>query len=196
MIPLLNPDGRDKVEADLVAGRNNYRRGNEKNVDLNRDFAVNTEARAIWRFLIPGYYAHSEVPLSQPESQALDALAAREVYDRAVSLHAFGGFFYYPWSGRFSPPPDEADFMALGRVDRLAIGPDAVVVADFKTGRAPAEDAPLPEAETRQIALYAALLAQIFPGRRIVPMLVWTSGPTLRHLSADEQAMALGKIAA
>ncbi len=125
VIPLLNPDGRDKVEEDLVAGRNSYRRGNEKNVDLNRDFAVNTRARAIWRFVIPGYYAHSDTPLSQPESQALDALAAREIYDRAVSLHAFGGFFYYPWSGRYASPPDEQDFMTLGRAMEQAQGAHA-----------------------------------------------------------------------
>ncbi|KQP11241.1 double-strand break repair protein AddA [Methylobacterium sp. Leaf99] len=84
----------------------------------------------------------------------------------------------------------------FGRVDRLAVGPETVVVADFKTGRPPAEDAPLSDADAGQIALYAALLAQIFPGRRIVPMLVWTSGPTLRRLTEDERARALKGLAA
>jgi hypothetical protein len=125
VIPLLNPDGRDKVQDDLLAGRNAYRRGNEKNVDLNRDFAVNTEVRAIWSKIIPGYYGHSETPLSQPESAALDALAAREIYDRAVSLHCFGGFLYYPWAGRFAPPPDEDDFFELGRAMEQAQGAHA-----------------------------------------------------------------------
>jgi carboxypeptidase T len=122
VIPLLNPDGRRKVEADLLAGVNTYHRGNEKNVDLNRDFAVNAEPRAIWRAIAPGYYAHSAVPLSQPESRALDELAAREMYDRAVSLHSFGGFLYWPWTGRFERPPDQDDFEALGTAMQAAQG--------------------------------------------------------------------------
>ena len=83
----------------------------------------------------------------------------------------------------------------FGRVDRLAISGDTVWVADFKTGRPPAAGAPLPRAEAGQIALYAALLAEIYPAHRVVPMLVWTSGPTIRRLSADEIADALETLA-
>lgn len=122
VIPLFNPDGRAKVEADLRARRNAYRRGNARNVDLNRDYPVNAEPRAVWRGVMRGWYAHSEAPLSQPESQALDRLAARERYDRAVSLHSFGGFLYYPWTGRWARPRDEADFRALGRAMQHAQG--------------------------------------------------------------------------
>lgn len=116
VIPSLNPDGRAKVEADLLAGHNKYRRGNADNVDLNRDFAVNREAKAIWRHLIPGRYATSPAPLSQPESRALDALAAAERFDVAVSLHAFGGFIYYPWAGRWERPKDWKKLQDLGEV--------------------------------------------------------------------------------
>jgi ATP-dependent helicase/nuclease subunit A len=83
----------------------------------------------------------------------------------------------------------------FGRVDRLAISGDTVWVADFKTGRPPAAGAPLPRAEAGQIALYAALLAEIYPAHRVVPMLVWTSGPTIRRLSEDEIADALEALA-
>ncbi len=126
VIPLLNPDGRFKVEDDLEHGRTDvYRRGNAPNVDLNRDFAVNREPRAVWSKIIPGYYASSDAPLSQPESQALDALADRERYTRAASLHAFGGFLYYPWSGRWERPPDREEFVELGRAMEQAQGPKA-----------------------------------------------------------------------
>ncbi|MGU3360616.1 double-strand break repair helicase AddA [Methylobacterium sp. M6A4_1b] len=83
----------------------------------------------------------------------------------------------------------------FGRVDRLAITGDTVWVADFKTGRPPREDAPLPRAEAGQIALYAALLAEIYPRHRVVPMLVWTSGPVIRRLDADAVAAALDALA-
>ncbi len=124
VIPLLNPDGRARVEADLAAGQEMYRRGNAKNVDLNRDFAVNRAPRAIWRGLLPGYYAASPGPLSQPETRALDALAARERYHRAASLHSFGGFFYAPWAGRSYavPRPDRDELWALGRAMEAAWG--------------------------------------------------------------------------
>lgn len=125
VIPLLNPDGRAKVETDLLKGDNAYRRGNAANVDLNRDFATHREARAIWRHIIPGYYSHSESPLSQPESRALDALVAREHYDRAASLHAFGGYHYFPWAGRFERPGDWAEFVAIGRNMERAQGSHA-----------------------------------------------------------------------
>ena len=125
VIPLLNPDGRAKVEADLMVGNNTYRRGNHRNVDLNRDFAVNRDAVAIWKAIIPGYYSTSPEALSQPESRALDAIAARGNYDRAASLHAFGGFFYYPWSGRFAPPADRERFVRLGRAMEQAQGKNA-----------------------------------------------------------------------
>ncbi len=83
----------------------------------------------------------------------------------------------------------------FGRVDRLAVSGDTVWVADFKTGRPPAEGAALPRAEAGQIALYAALLAEIYPAHRVVPMLVWTSGPVIRRLGSDEIAEALDALA-
>ncbi len=135
VIPLLNPDGRWKVEQDLRAGTNPWRRGNKKNIDLNRDFAVNREPKAVWRHvpILKGFYTGpggqpiTPGPLSQPESQALDALAARERYDRAASLHAWGGFFYYPWAGRFRQPPkaDRKEFVRLGHLMEQAQGPHA-----------------------------------------------------------------------
>jgi hypothetical protein len=124
-VPLLNPDGRAKVELDLAAGRNVYRRGNLDHVDLNRDFAVNRERESVWHGVLPGYHATTEAPLSQPESQAIDRLAARERFDRAASLHAFGGFFYYPWAGRWQRPPDWAAFVHLGQAMEAAQGPRA-----------------------------------------------------------------------
>ena len=115
VVPLLNPDGRMRVEGDVARGDNFYRRGNHNNKDLNRDFAHQREARAVWKDVLPGYYATTaDTPLSQPESQAIDALAARG-YDRAASLHAFGGYLYHAWAGHWRRPDNHADILALGR---------------------------------------------------------------------------------
>lgn len=114
IVPTLNVDGRAAVEDDLRAGRDVYRRGNAAQVDLNRDFAVHRESDAVWKVLLPARYRVSPGALSQPESRMVDALAARERYDAAVSLHAFGGFFYYPWAGRWARPADHAELHRLG----------------------------------------------------------------------------------
>jgi hypothetical protein len=125
VIPTLNADGRARVEADLLAGRNVYRRGNAARVDLNRDFAVNRDSDAVWKRLIPARYATSPAALSQPETRAIDALAAAEHYDVAVSLHAFGGFLYYPWAGRWARPDDWERFQRLGEIMEGGMGAHA-----------------------------------------------------------------------
>ncbi len=124
VVPALNVDRRMMVEDDILDGRNVYRRTNMNKVDLNRDFAQNRTPRAIWRHIIPGYYASSPAPLSQPESQAIDRLL-KEGFDVAVSLHAFGGFFYTPWSGLWKRPPDLKTYRRLGSVMAQAQGSHA-----------------------------------------------------------------------
>lgn len=116
VIPVWNVDGREKVETDLNEGLNAYRRTNANGVDLNRDFAVNRDATAIWRHILPARYTTSPAPLSQPETQAVDALAKRVQYDVSIDLHAFGGYIYYPWAGLWERPPDRDQFVALGHV--------------------------------------------------------------------------------
>ena len=116
VVPMLNVDGRLRVEKDLLDGVNRYWRTNSNSVDLNRDFATNREAKAFWRRLIPNRYTTSPGPLSQPESQAIDALADRERFHAAISFHAFGGYIYHPWAGLWERTPDQERFAELGRV--------------------------------------------------------------------------------
>jgi ATP-dependent helicase/nuclease subunit A len=67
-----------------------------------------------------------------------------------------------------------------GRIDRLVVLPDRVLVADFKTNRpSPARIEDADPAYLRQMAIYAAVLAEVFPDRRVEAALVWTDGPRL-----------------
>lgn len=67
-----------------------------------------------------------------------------------------------------------------GRIDRLVVLPDRVLVADFKTNRpSPQRIEDADPAYLRQMAIYAAVLADIFEGRTIEAALVWTDGPKL-----------------
>lgn len=113
VIPTLNPDGRARVELDVRRGDDRFRRGNAANVDLNRDFAENRDSPTPFRWTMPWRYGSSPGPLSQPESRALDALAAAVRFDAAVSLHAFGGYAFYPWAGLWERPADWKELHAM-----------------------------------------------------------------------------------
>jgi ATP-dependent helicase/nuclease subunit A len=70
-----------------------------------------------------------------------------------------------------------------GTADRLLVGKDRVLIADFKTGRnAPAELSAIPAAHLRQMAAYRAALRVIFPGRSVEAALLYTAAPVLHPL--------------
>jgi ATP-dependent helicase/nuclease subunit A len=76
-----------------------------------------------------------------------------------------------------------------GQIDRLVVDGNRVLVVDFKTLRPP----PSTEAEVapvylRQLALYRAALARIYPGHEIRCALLWTEGPRLMPISPERLA--------
>jgi ATP-dependent helicase/nuclease subunit A len=80
-----------------------------------------------------------------------------------------------------------------GRIDRLVVLPDRVLVVDFKTNRpSPARIEDADPAYLRQMAIYAAVLGEVFAGRRIEAALVWTDGPKLMPIPENlmEQTLA------
>jgi ATP-dependent helicase/nuclease subunit A len=86
--------------------------------------------------------------------------------------------------------------MLSGRIDRLVVMPDRVLIIDYKSNRpAPdrAEDAPV--AYQRQMAGYVALLRQVYPGREVESALLWTDGPKLTPLSEALVNLRLDEIA-
>jgi len=83
-----------------------------------------------------------------------------------------------------------------GRVDRLLIEPDRVLVVDFKTNRpSPDRIEDADPAYLRQMAVYGAVLQSIFPERRIEAALVWTDGPKLMAVPENLRAEALAGLA-
>jgi ATP-dependent helicase/nuclease subunit A len=84
-----------------------------------------------------------------------------------------------------------------GRIDRLAITPNEVLIVDFKTNRPPpAEVDGVSTLYIAQMALYRAALLKVFPGRRIACALVWTEGPRLMPIPDDRLEAELGRIRA
>ena len=73
-----------------------------------------------------------------------------------------------------------AGLAVSGRVDRLLVAADRVLVADFKTNRpSPVRIEAADPAYILQMALYWAVLNEVFPGRAVEAALVWTDGPRL-----------------
>jgi ATP-dependent helicase/nuclease subunit A len=86
-----------------------------------------------------------------------------------------------------------AGLAVSGRVDRLVITPDRVLVVDYKTNRpAPLQIEHADRAYLVQMAVYVAVLRQVFPGRHVEAALVWTDGPLLMPVPSDlvEQTLA------
>jgi ATP-dependent helicase/nuclease subunit A len=82
-----------------------------------------------------------------------------------------------------------------GQVDRLAVTQDFVLIGDFKTNRQPPrriED--VPEAYVRQLALYRAVLAQLYPDRPVRAALIWTEVPDLMELSEADMHAAFTRV--
>ena len=114
--------------------------------------------------------------IADPDSLAAEALA---VLDHPALLPLFGptGRAEVPLSGVV------AGQVIGGLIDRLAILPDRIVIADYKTNRAPpASAAETPVLYLRQMAAYRAVLAAIHPGRTVDCLLVWTVGAQVVRL--------------
>jgi ATP-dependent helicase/nuclease subunit A len=79
-----------------------------------------------------------------------------------------------------------------GRVDRLVITDQEILIVDYKTDRpAPADVSGVGEAYVAQMAAYRAVLSQRWKDRPIRCLLVWTDGPRLMEIppSALDQAI-------
>ena len=76
-----------------------------------------------------------------------------------------------------------------GQIDRLVVAADHVLIVDYKTMRAvPATEAEVAPIYLRQLAIYRAALARIYPGRDVRCALLWTQGPLLMPISFEKLA--------
>jgi ATP-dependent helicase/nuclease subunit A len=72
-------------------------------------------------------------------------------------------------------PRRAPDIVVSGRIDRLLVEDDRLLLIDYKTNRPPPPTVDgVPEGYLRQLAAYRALLEDIYPGRRVEAALLWT----------------------
>ena len=88
-----------------------------------------------------------------------------------------------------------AGLRVSGRVDRMVVTPDRVLVVDFKSNRpSPDRIEAVDETYLIQMALYVAVLRDVFPGRRVEAALVWTDGPKLMPIPENLIETALKRV--
>jgi ATP-dependent helicase/nuclease subunit A len=141
------------------------------------DLAPGSRLAAARRFL--SAEAHG-LPPEQVESLAAEVLAVLETPDFAP-LFGPGSVAEAPLVGLIEGP--DGPEAVSGQVDRLCVQADKVLVVDFKTNRPPPESvAGVAPVYLRQMALYCAVLARIYPDRPVEAALLWTDGPRLMPL--------------
>jgi len=160
----------------LGAGASRFRRGNAVHALLARlpDIAPGKRRAIALKFIqasglkdAQALVAETMAVLDDPQFAAAFAPGSQAEAGLLAELPEFG-----------------AGARVNGRIDRLAITDDQVLILDFKTNRPPpASEAEVPLVYLAQMALYRAGAAKIFPGRRIVCGLVFTDGPRLLQLS-------------
>ena len=112
---------------------------------------------------------------------------------RFAALFAPGSRAEVPIVGRVIVGGQRID--VSGQVDRLALTDTAVLIADYKTDRtAPGQVEAVPEKYLRQLALYRAVLALLYPGREVRAALVWTDSGGLMEVPAATLDAALSRV--
>jgi ATP-dependent helicase/nuclease subunit A len=113
-----------------------------------------------------------------------------------AGLFALDALAEVPVAGSIRMPDGEWRAVS-GRIDRLAVTADAVIVADFKTtARPPREVDAIPVTSVAQLAAYAALMREIYPGRTVRALAIYTASLTCFELDAGRRDQALGALAA
>ncbi len=64
---------------------------------------------------------------------------------------------------------------------------------DFKTGRPPRDPSEIPEHHLKQLAIYRALLLDLYPEREVEAMVVWTALPQAVDHSAPPARRGPGR---
>jgi len=124
------------------------------------------------------HLARAAKHFSAEEREAMVEQVLRLLNDlRFADLFSPGSRAEVPIVGRLK---DGAGIVS-GQVDRLAVTRECVLIADYKSGR-PAQHPPY----IRQLALYRAVLAELYPDRIIRAALIWTDGPDLMEISAAD----------
>jgi ATP-dependent helicase/nuclease subunit A len=130
------------------------------------------------------------------EREALAAKVLGLIVDvRFTAVFGKGSRAEVPIVGQLDRP-DGGPVLVSGQIDRLVVTENELLVVDFKTNQTPPDTAAeAPAAYIRQLALYRAILARLYPQRPIRTALLWTETPEFMEISAAALDAALASVA-
>jgi ATP-dependent helicase/nuclease subunit A len=191
---LLRPSDADDAAATSAAFSGEGADARRRGVVVHRllqslpDIAPDKRAGAAQRFLARN--------VADWPADARDELAQRTLglIDKFGDLFGPNSRAEVPMVGRLTLGTGERVGVS-GQIDRLVVGERDVLIADFKTNRAvPKSESQVPPAYRRQLALYRALLAKLYPQLTIRAALVWTETPEMMELSQAALDAELARI--
>ena len=157
------------------------------------DIAADRRGEAARQFL-----ARAARDLPPDERETIAAQAFGLMTDRRfAALFAPGSRAEVPLVGRMARAGGPT-LAVSGVIDRLVVTTDDILIADYKTNRPPPRN--LDETLTRfpgyvrQLALYRAVLAQLYPTKPLRAALIWTDVPDFMELSSEALDAALAQV--
>lgn len=175
-------------------GLGRYRRGEL----IHKLFEILPEIAPDKRTEIAARYLDRQPDLTPSQRQEMShAVMSVLTHDRFAEAFGPGSKPEVALAGQIGVNASGEAVMLSGRIDRLVIKADRVLIIDYKSNRpAPdrAEEAAI--AYQRQMAGYVALLRQIHPDKAIEAALLWTDGPKLTPLSETLVNLRLSEILA
>ncbi|MBC6416682.1 MAG: double-strand break repair helicase AddA [Rhodospirillales bacterium] len=150
-------------------------------LQLLPDLPAEARAPAARQFLAQAVYGLTPGEQEEMAAETLAAMGAPE----AAALFGPHSRAEVPLVGLAGRRP------IAGRIDRLAVTDEAVLLLDYKTDRpAPRDPAAVPKAYLQQLAGYALLLRGLYPDRPLHCFLLWTEQARLMRIGNEwlEQA--------
>ncbi|MGY4423910.1 double-strand break repair helicase AddA [Bradyrhizobium sp. JR6.1] len=133
-----------------------------------------------------GYLARNADGWSAEEQAALADQVLDLIADpRFAAVFAPGSRAEVSIVGRLERP-GQPKALVSGQIDRLVVTPTDVLIVDFKTNHGPPKTvAEAPRGYVRQLALYRAVLAKLYPQLPVRAALLWTETPEIMEISAS-----------
>lgn len=113
IVPVVNPDGRVRVEGGSAMWRKNARPlgMGATGVDINRNADDHWDQGDSSKF---SDAFRGTAPFSEPETQAIRDLAVKVRFKASFDVHCYGGMMLWPPGYSTEYSPDEARFKAIG----------------------------------------------------------------------------------
>jgi ATP-dependent helicase/nuclease subunit A len=129
------------------------------------------------------YLARNAQGWSKQECEALAGQVLGLLDDpRFAAVFAPGSRAEVSIVGRLERPGKPAALVS-GQIDRLVLTPHEILIVDYKTNLAPPSGrTTTPAAYVRQLALYRAVLAKLYPEKPVRAALLWTETPELAEI--------------